>query len=88
MNNYDSTQAYPRDLIGYGNTPPEVTWPTRARVAVQFVLNYEEGGERNVLHGDRYVIEGIDKVEPNARVCTEVDANRFLEMFVSRIRGK
>ena len=52
MNNYDSTQAYPRDLIGYGNTPPEVTWPTRARVAVQFVLNYEEGGENSVLHGD------------------------------------
>jgi inosine-uridine nucleoside N-ribohydrolase len=44
--------------------------------------------ERNVLHGDRYVIEGIDKVEPNARVCTEVDANRFLDMFVTRIRGK
>ena len=44
--------------------------------------------ERNVLHGDRYVIEGADKVEPNATVCTEVDADRFLQMFVSRIRGK
>jgi purine nucleosidase len=44
--------------------------------------------ERNVLHGDRYVIEGADKVEPNAKVCTEVDADRFLQMFVSRIRGK
>jgi purine nucleosidase len=44
--------------------------------------------ERNVLHGDRYVIEGIDKVEPNANVCVDVDADRFLELFVSRIRGK
>jgi purine nucleosidase len=44
--------------------------------------------ERNVLRGDHYVIEGVDKVEPNAKVCTEVDADRFLQMFVSRIRGK
>jgi purine nucleosidase len=44
--------------------------------------------ERNVLHGDRYVIEGLDQVEPNAKVCVEVDADRFLQMFVSRIRGK
>ena len=44
--------------------------------------------ERNVLHGDRYIIEGLEKVEPNAKVCTEVDADRFLQMFVSRIRGK
>lgn len=44
--------------------------------------------ERNVLRGDRYVIEGIDKVEPNAKVGTEVDADRFLKLFVSRIRGK
>jgi purine nucleosidase len=44
--------------------------------------------ERNVLHGDRYMIEGADKVEPNANVCTEVEADRFLQLFVSRIRGK
>ncbi len=44
--------------------------------------------ERNVLHGDRYIIEGVDKVEPNAKVCTEVEADRFLQLFVSRIRGK
>lgn len=43
---------YPRDLIGYGRTPPHANWPGRARVAVQFVLNYEEGGENCVLHGD------------------------------------
>jgi len=44
--------AYPRDLVGYGRNPPDPRWPGGARVAVQFVVNYEEGGERNVLHGD------------------------------------
>jgi putative urate catabolism protein len=43
---------YPRDLIGYGRNPPDPRWPGAARVAVQFVVNYEEGGERNILHGD------------------------------------
>ncbi len=46
------SKAYPRDLIGYGSNPPQANWPGRARVAVQFVLNYEEGGENCVLHGD------------------------------------
>ncbi len=46
------TAPYPRDLVGYGRTPPNADWPGNARVAVQFVLNYEEGGERCVLHGD------------------------------------
>lgn len=43
---------YPRDLIGYGRHPPHADWPGGARVAVQFVLNIEEGGENCVLHGD------------------------------------
>ena len=43
---------YSRDLIGYGATPPNPQWPGNARVAVSFVLNYEEGGERCLLHGD------------------------------------
>ena len=43
---------YPRDLIGYGANPPHPQWPGNARIALSFVLNYEEGGERNVLHGD------------------------------------
>ena len=43
---------YPRDLIGYGANPPFADWPGRAKVAVQFVLNYEEGAENCVLHGD------------------------------------
>jgi OHCU decarboxylase len=43
---------YPRDLRGHGRHPPDPRWPGGARVAVQIVLNYEEGGENNVLHGD------------------------------------
>ncbi len=43
---------YPRDMTGYGTNPPEARWPGGARIAVQFVINYEEGGENNVLHGD------------------------------------
>ncbi|MGB1311803.1 MAG: allantoinase PuuE [Leucothrix sp.] len=43
---------YPRDLIGYGGKPPHANWPNQARIAVQFVLNYEEGSENCVLHGD------------------------------------
>ena len=44
--------SYPRDLQGYGRRPPHAAWPDQARVAVQFVLNFEEGGENSVLHGD------------------------------------
>ena len=47
-----SNDNYPRDMIGYGRTPPFADWPGGARVAVQFVVNYEEGGENNILHGD------------------------------------
>jgi putative urate catabolism protein len=43
---------YPRDLVGYGRDPPSSAWPNRARLALSFVLNYEEGGEACVLHGD------------------------------------
>ncbi|TCO78604.1 allantoinase PuuE [Chromatocurvus halotolerans] len=44
--------SYPRDMIGYGQRPPAVHWPGGARIAVQFVINYEEGAENSVLHGD------------------------------------
>ena len=43
---------YPRDLIGYGRNPPDAQWPGGAKIAVQFVINYEEGGESSILHGD------------------------------------
>jgi hypothetical protein len=43
---------YLRDLVGYGANPPQVDWPGSARLAVQCVLNYDEGGENSILHGD------------------------------------
>jgi inosine-uridine nucleoside N-ribohydrolase len=52
------------------------------------VANRQNVVERNVLHGDRYVIEGVDKVQPNVEVCTAVDAERFIQLFISRLRGK
>jgi allantoinase len=46
------TETYPRDMRGYGRTPPDPRWPGGARLALQFVLNYEEGAENAILHGD------------------------------------
>jgi allantoinase len=48
----DDHQPYPRDLIGYGRHPPHARWPGSARIALQFVLNFEEGAENSILHGD------------------------------------
>ncbi|MBM3221920.1 MAG: allantoinase PuuE [Candidatus Rokubacteria bacterium] len=48
-----ASAAYPRDLVGYGKHPPDPKWPGGARLALQIVMNYEEGGERSILHGDR-----------------------------------
>ena len=56
------TSDYPRDLIGYGPHPPRANWPGNARIAVQFVLNYEEGGESNVLHGDEYSEQFLSEI--------------------------
>jgi putative urate catabolism protein len=49
-----SADSYPRDLIGYGANPPHARWPGEARIAVSIVLNYEEGGECCILHGDAH----------------------------------
>ncbi|MBB2201755.1 allantoinase PuuE [Gluconacetobacter tumulisoli] len=48
-----TTDAYPRDMVGYAGRPPDPRWPGGARIAVQFVINYEEGAENSVLHGDK-----------------------------------
>ncbi len=48
----EDIKGYPRDMIGYGRNPPDPKWPGIARIAVQFVINYEEGGENSILHGD------------------------------------
>jgi putative urate catabolism protein len=47
------SDVYPRDLIGYGSRPPDPRWPGDARLALSLVMNYEEGGESSILHGDR-----------------------------------
>ena len=47
-----SPTHYPRDLAGYGRNAPDPRWPDGARIAVQFVVNFEEGGENCILHGD------------------------------------
>ena len=47
-------KKYPRDMIGYGSKKINVVWPNKARLALQIVLNYEEGAENSVLHGDKY----------------------------------
>ncbi len=52
MQNFDATLPYPRDLVGYGELQPHANWPGKAKIAVQFVLNYEEGSENATLHGD------------------------------------
>jgi hypothetical protein len=46
------SQPYPRDMIGYGAEPPHAQWPGEARLALQFVINYEEGAENAIFHGD------------------------------------
>ena len=52
MGNGDMDEGYPRDMVGYGRRPPDPKWPGGAYIAVQFVINYEEGGEACILHGD------------------------------------
>ncbi|NIM70055.1 MAG: allantoinase PuuE [Xanthomonadales bacterium] len=66
-----SRQPYPRDLAGYGAHPPDPRWPGGARIAVQVVLNYEEGGENCILHGDpasESFLSDIAQAEPRKGV--------------------
>jgi allantoinase len=67
----DTSESYPRDLSGYGSKPPHPHWPNEARIAVSIVLNYEEGGEYSILHGDahsEYVLTDVGgDALPNAR---------------------
>ena len=65
----------PRDLIGYGAHPPKANWPGNARVAVQFVINYEEGGEQCILHGDSESERFLSEI-----VGAESYADRHLSM--------
>jgi allantoinase len=67
----DTASTYPRDMVGYAGVPPDPHWPADARIAVSVVLNYEEGGEYNILHGDahsEYVLTDVGAAPlPGAR---------------------
>jgi putative urate catabolism protein len=90
--------SYPRDLIGYGANPPHARWPGQARVAISFVVNYEEGGENSILHGDRqseaYLHEVVGTVPRPGRRSHTVESVyeygsragfwRIMRMFAAR----
>ncbi len=88
---------YPRDLRGYGRNPPDPKWPDRARVAVQFVVNFEEGGENNILHGDAGSEAFLSDVlgasswkgrrHPNVEVDVRVRLARRLLAALARLFG-
>lgn len=89
--------TYPRDLAGYGRNPPDPKWPGGKKLAVQFVINYEEGGEHSILHGDRHS-EAFLTEEPTGAFANIRNINvesqyeygsrvgwwRLYRMFVSR----
>jgi putative urate catabolism protein len=68
------TSGYPRDMVGYGRNPPDPKWPNGAVLALQIVVNYEEGGENCILHGDagseNFLTEHIVTSQPGARHLT------------------
>jgi hypothetical protein len=64
--------TYDRDLIGYGANPPDPKWPGGARVAVNFVMNYEEGSEPSVQDGEGYIPRGEGDVEAFNRLEPQV----------------
>ena len=66
---------YPRDMVGYGRNPPDPQWPRGAAIAVQFVLNYEEGAENNVLDGDAGSETFLSEITP-----AEPFADRHMSM--------
>jgi allantoinase len=67
--------TYPRDMVGYGRTPPDAQWPNGAAIAVQFVLNYEEGAENTVLDGDPASEAFLSEITP-----AEAFPNRHMSM--------
>ena len=73
---FDPTiQAYPRDLVGYGANPPQPHWPGEAKIAVSIVLNYEEGAEYSVLHGDAQSETALTDMDRPAALIGERSPN-------------
>ena len=74
----------PRDLVGYGRTPPKANWPGGARVAVSFVLNYEEGAERTPLNGDPVSETFLHEIMGEARTTRDYSTESIYE-FGSKV---
>ena len=83
--------TYPRDLVGHGAHPPHARWPGQARIAVQFVLNYEEGAENSVLHGDAasetFLSEIIGAQAYEALVRPELPDLVLLDVLLPKMGG-
>ena len=75
MRSKEDREKYPRDMIGFGSTPPDPRWPNNAKVALQFVINYEEGGENNTLHGDPHSETFLSEI-----IGAEAFRNRHMSM--------
>lgn len=63
------TDYPPRDLTGYGRFPPNPNWPNGAKVAINFVINYEEGGENSLDNGDRQAESNLQETGPVSTSC-------------------
>ena len=72
---FDTASPYPRDLVGYGAQPPDPGWPGGARIAVSIVLNYEEGGEYCLLHGDGHSESVLTDMDRPAALAGERNPN-------------
>jgi purine nucleosidase len=92
----DGSPMYDPTAIGYAIDPSlfktkamHVDVETRGEFSRgETVANRRNEIERNVLHGDRYIIEGLEPVKPNVAVCTSIDFERFKQLFISRLQGK
>jgi len=77
---------YSRDLRGYGETPPDPQWPGGARIAVQIVMNYEEGGENSIEHGDAASEAFLSEIIGNcANICALAAGYIQLQLAVAKI---
>ena len=79
--------TYPRDLAGYGATPPDARWPRGARLALQIVVNYEEGSEYTILDGDGRTEVGLAEA-PGGRTPKDVRAGEPRAAFSAELRGR
>ena len=78
--------AYPRDLIGYGARLPDPAWPGGARIAVNFVLNYEEGSEYSIPDGDGFSETGLSESRAGAARTRDLTAESVYSSAAARIR--